>query len=412
MALAVTQCISFFVFILTLATKETVIKKSQKFLLFFVGIVTISICFSKYLFSEVIINSVDRRPVVSWGMILFITVVLGLLLLGFINLIKCLKNETGLVKIQCKYIFVGSCIMYSLILIFNVVFVLLKKPNFVCLLPFFILPFLLLTAYAITRYRFMDIKVVVRKSLLYFLLFALTIVFSLGAIILLYFFMKNYLQIESNIALLISVALLIIFLPILQKNLKKFFNQYFNKELIDLSAKVEEFATSINQTHQLNDVIMRCDSFVKNKLQIKDTKFIVRDIRVSELQYICQSPTNSTIIGIAGLKDNIKYFLEHGLVILEEIKFMENSKMAINNNIRPLRKILEKNHAQILVPLISNDIIHGFILLGHKESHAPYSQEDIEFIKNISQEISPALEKVLFYEEAVERVRREFGGEK
>lgn len=333
------------------------------------------------------------------------------LLLFLLILLKNYQQQTSkIVQQQIIYILFGALSSGLVGIITNAILPIFFNIPFFNIFgtPFSVI-FGLCTAYAITRYRFMDIRVVIRKSLLYFLLFALTIILSLGVIILLYFFMRNYLQIESNITLLISVALLIIFLPILQKNLKRLFNQYFNKELIDLSAKVEEFATSINQAHQLNDLIMRCDSFIKNKLQVNDTKFLVRDIRVSELQYICQSPTNSTIIGIAGLKDNAKYFLEQGLVILEEIKFMENSKMAINNSIRPLRKILEKNQAQILVPLINNETVHGFILLGAKVANTPYSQEDIEFIKNISQEISPALEKVLFYEEAVARVKREFG---
>ncbi|HPI74816.1 MAG TPA: PP2C family protein-serine/threonine phosphatase, partial [bacterium] len=71
---------------------------------------------------------------------------------------------------------------------------------------------------------------------------------------------------------------------------------------------------------------------------------------------------------------------------------------------RPKQKLYEFGF-RYLVPIYSSDRLRGLFLLGEKRSESPFYQEDYQFLRSISQQVSVAVENALLYEQLAQRER-------
>jgi GAF domain-containing protein len=248
---------------------------------------------------------------------------------------------------------------------------------------------------------------------MYFAFLIIVLAICLAIAIGFYFLLKNYLHIDEQVALMICIALLIIILPALQKHLKSQLDKYIKQEFIDLSVQDKEFANSLNQAHQLDELLFKVAGFIKSKIKVDDILFLVRDIRTPELKYICQCPKDEAVSFIDDLPLLNDYFQKHPeLLISEEISHLNLGENYDKKIIKKLRNFIEANDAQIIIPLVQSDVVHGFILLMRKQDCTLYTQEEVSLLSRLSQQVSFVIDRVMFYEETMERVRREFGGRK
>lgn len=333
---------------------------------------------------------------------------------GAIKLLKSRKKiNSNILKSQINYIVSGIVISAIIGILANAILPLFAISAYSMSGDLFSIIFGICTAYAITRYRFMDIKVVIKKSIIYFLFLIIVLAICLGVAVGLYFLLKNYLQIEEQVALMICIALLIIILPALQKHLKKQLDKYIKQEFIDLSVQDKEFANSLSQAHELDDLIFKVLGFIKGKIKAQNIYFLVRDIRIPELQYICQCPKDEPISFLDDLPLFINFFKQHlGPLNKEEISYLNVDDKDDKKVMKRLRNFMDANNAQIIIPLEQSGTIHGFILFPRKPDGSMYTQDEASYLANITPQVSFALDRVIFYEETMERVRREFGGRK
>jgi len=71
---------------------------------------------------------------------------------------------------------------------------------------------------------------------------------------------------------------------------------------------------------------------------------------------------------------------------------------------KPKQKLYEFGF-RYLVPIYSSDRLRGLFLLGEKRSESPFYQEDYQFLRSISQQVSVAVENALLYEQLAQRER-------
>lgn len=275
---------------------EKKIKAWQIFLIFLPTIIEIPFIFTKYNIKGYIGEPAGDNFIVGP---LYIFFSIHCCIYIFWAVIKLFKNrkktDSNILKSQITYILFGIIISVVMGILTNAILPLFAISFYSLSGDIFSISFGICTAYAITRYRFMDIKVVIKKGIIFFLFLIIVLAICLGVAVGLYFLLKNYLQIEEQVALMICVALLIIILPALQKHLKKQLDKYIKQEFIDLSVQDKEFANSLSQAHELDDLIFKVLGFIKGKIKAQNIYFLVRDIRIPELQYICQCPKDEPI---------------------------------------------------------------------------------------------------------------------
>lgn len=91
---------------------------------------------------------------------LFGATVIGLVLGGFLLVVRRMRNAVGMERTQLRYITTGAIISFSLIIVFNLVFpAFLNDSTFVSLGAIFLFPFILLTFYVVARHNFLDVRI-------------------------------------------------------------------------------------------------------------------------------------------------------------------------------------------------------------------------------------------------------------
>lgn len=122
---------------------------------------------------------------VEAGILVFVLLSLSLVIGGFYLLIKKTRRASSLERIQYRFILIGTVVTFTLILIFNLILpAIFLNVRFILLAPVFTIPFIALTAYAIIKYRFLDIRVIATQLFIFalwlILLFRLLAAESLG----------------------------------------------------------------------------------------------------------------------------------------------------------------------------------------------------------------------------------------
>lgn len=385
--------------------------------LVFVGVV---IGERHYLYNLGTANSFDLASsnLLLYYYISFIPYVLFIFWLLFISL----HNYIGIKKIQANYISIGiggTIFVTTFCNAFLPIFTRYIYKNFlfnwwtgvegtiIQLLSITLISILSLSiAYAITRYRFMDIRVVIKKTVIHFCVFA-----SLTAMIIsLIICINKFLFQEFNIGnvIIIEVVLIVLFLPLIRKTVIRITNKYIHKDEIDLSKNIEEFNREISYSNYLSDLISKSVKFIYRELPIEKVDFIIRDFTKPELSYFFPLADKKKLD--EKYQDIfIKYFTNNKEIVLrQEMPFLKVDKES-GKNLQKIDHFIQKEHCEVIVALKQNDVFNGFILFGGKKDGDIYSQENTEFIINLNQQINIALAKVLYYEEAVARVKREFG---
>lgn len=314
------------------------------------------------------------------------------------------RKETGIKKIQIKLLLIGFILGFFAGSTNYFLWYDISIPPY---LNIFASIFGAFTAYAITRYRFMDMKIILKKSILHLIIFC----GIAGIIIALILFLNKYLSANDyniNDIVIVEVVLLVIFLPVLRSVILRVTNKYINKEEIDLSKHFEEFNTNISYTTYLEDLLNQSTIFIKEQLKIDKVDIIVRDFSIPDLGYFY--PTSEKKI----LKKEIQelllsYFIEdRSMLLKQEIPYISANKENADILAR-INKLMQKEDITVIASLQQVDIVNGFILIGSKINNDIFSEEESIILKNISKQINGALARVLCYEEAVARVKREFG---
>ncbi|MFH1598055.1 MAG: ATP-binding protein [Patescibacteria group bacterium] len=401
MFFAVPQAVSFFFLVHTFPESRMVLKKKYFFGLIFFATVTMIVALSPFLFVSVAIQDGTATPNPGPGMALFLPVAVGSVIAGLIKLIKKYIRASSLEKIQLRYIFLGLFFMFLLILTFNFGFVVfLKDISFVTFAPLFTLPFLVTIFYAITRHRFLDIRVIISRSIIYFfLVLAVTFAFS-GTI----FVFGAYFQgVLGGNAILTSLAvslIIVLGLEPLKRFLGKVTDRIFFKSAVDYGVVLKKLSEISSREIDIYKLVRSTNKNLNELLKISRSLIILENksghFEAKEKVYL-----DEYII----LKKNgplISYIKkDKSLIILEELD-REISDMADERKRAVLEKVreeMEKYQIDACVPITAQDKMNAILILGRKLSGDTYSSEDIKLLDVLSPQVGSAIEKAKLYDE-------------
>lgn len=314
-----------------------------------------------------------------------------IVLYGFYLLARSLKKSSGQKRNKLRYILVASAIAWSggstnFPLWFNI------------LIPpignIFISIYVVIVAYAIIKYRLMDIKVAFTRAGIFLVVY--TLVLGIPFIVL-----------KRTGSGLIATSLAVIFAtmgPLIYRFLQ------MKAESVIL-AKQHRYQKILLQTavgmvteHDLKKLSKLIVYILKKAIQINFSAIFIRD-KENNL-YRLESIHGESDIGeyvnsfsaqdpfIVYLKDNHEYF------------FFEEAPKQIKGSSNILFK------SKVVIPALIGDELLGFVFLGEKINGQPYTDEDINVFKILSHQIALAIENCIFFEESKDSQQRMFAAEK
>lgn len=252
----------------------------------------------------------------------------------------------------------------------------------------FILIFMLITAYAIIKHRFMDIKIVLRQSSVYILSFLiLAILASILSI-----FNKSDGSAFYIINIIITVSLAIAF-PFIKNYLIKLANKYFFTSLYDYRQIINDLSQKLRTTLELKYVYEYVFNSINTTFHPSSFGFLILDseenlfkfkYRKGAFKYLPQEFKSSAKIQ--------KYYINKNKVIIpSELKNTKDKDFVkIGNNLSTLG-------IEIIIPVNIKWRNIGAIALGKKETKDIYNSNDIEVLEIIAGLSASAIENGYLY---------------
>lgn len=324
-----------------------------------------------------------------WFYFLYIA---GFFTFGYYRLYQKYKNSFGTERLQILYILLGYGICGNLSFITNLTmpwigyfFLNWMGQAFTILIVGF-------TSYAIIAHRLMDIKLVMRKYVVYLV--------SLSAIFFFAIVSKSIfnfiLEMNNEAVNFFILAVSVIVFPFIKNYFYKLANTYFFSSLYDSRKVIAELSEKLRATLDIIRIYAVINEMLTTTFHCLSVGILTYDERSKK--YKIQSHGGAAIDDkiLNAVKNlNEAYLVNNIPILIEEIK---SEKRKSSQSIFAMG-ILLKNNIEIILPLNVKGKNIGLILIGAKESKDIYNDEDLQVLEIIGAQAAIAIENALLYKE-------------
>ena len=309
---------------------------------------------------------------------------------GFYYLVKGYKNTAGLKKLQVKYFMIGALIGFSggatnWPMWYNVPF-----PPYLNIL---ITVYIAVIAYAIVKYRLMDIRVALARAGI----FAFVYIFVLG--IPLFLGHKfGFWPFSTYLAIILATIGPFIYNHLRAKAEDIILAQQRRYQKILLQA-----AGGMVRQHDLDKLLKLIVYIIKRSVKVKFTAIFLKDEQ-SKSYTLRESRDHHKI------PFKISFSLNHPLITyIYKVK----SPFLYEESPAEIKKSLKFNYfPALIVPSFTQDELLGFLVLGEKENNQPFSNDDLNIFRILSHQAALAIENCIFLKEFQKTQNRIFEAEK
>lgn len=316
--------------------------------------------------------------------------ILTIIIYVIVTLYLARKKARSLKKTQLTHILFGLVLygifasVFSLILpsfFNNYVFTLMDAPASLFFVAF--------SSYAIVRYRFMGIRMIVSRIYIYLAIAFFGYAFFYSAI-----FVQEYLfgSIYNFDALIFAPILAIIFavafIPFFREVQKSsdviFFRGYNPREIL------KDLGLKLSSVIDLDELL---------KILTEEFKKILATDEIDV--FLSNNESAGEKIYVSALRGSNKKLLSSGVIcraILADKQIVVRDEMERLGK-KSMVKELDRLKAKTVAPLVLRSKFIGLIVLGEKISQDAYTQEDFEFLEIISSQAAVAIENARLYQE-------------
>ena len=325
-----------------------------------------------------------------------------ILLIALFILLRKRNKSYGLEKLQLNYALLGFGIPAILVIIIDFFFPLFGNTHYgnIDSLTSFI--FIGIITYSITRYRFLDIKVIIRKGVVYGLSIIIALAFYTYLAILLKDYLQNTLNLSENWGIFVLILLVALGFPPLKSLVERSINTLFKgKKSIDLAVKeVQEKMANKTDIESLIDLISQ---EIRKFLGLEEVEILL--INRQEKNFVGQERS------LDFSQPMVKYLQEKGeIVVKEEIPHMLEADHEFDHKaLKEVENKMNKLNVAVAIPVGKGDELIGLILLGKKKSHDAFTVEDIKFLERLSGQALFSLGNAVLYRDAMARIREMYG---
>lgn len=319
----------------------------------------------------------------------------GFAIYSWYLLIKYYRKFTGIKKQQIKYILIGIIIGYiggstNYFLWYDI-----NIPPYGNILG---IAWVLFSAYAIIKYRLMNLRIILGKTAVYVFSFVTTIGVTLSLM-----FLNN--QLPTPVSPYIAYSLILVVSILLFQFLFRFYehlaSKYFYYTFYSYQQVIKNLSQRLTKFLRLDKLTLLITETLMDTMKLDKAGILLKDREGGryKIQKIIGFREEN---GISLVRDN---FLTNYLQKTQKPLIYEEIDLTIRNTqnkkekqrFKKLKKDMKKIEAALCLPLLREDKIMGIVVLGNKLSGEPYSKEDIELLTGLSTQASIALENAQLY---------------
>lgn len=348
-----------------------------------------------------VIDSVDlaggRRIITTGGLYIFAALVAGTLAWAFLTLWRSYVRSRGEARNQMRYVLLGMALTALCGLSTNLLLPLVGDYRYVWIGPASSLFFVSLTVYAIATQRLFDIRLLIKRTLVYTLLLGgLIALYSAGVLFLTGLFERLEFLSLSPFAISLLSALGIGFgVEPLRKGLERTTDSFLFHREREERRVVSELALALADVAGLDDVLDTLLGSLGDVFRAeRAAAFVFSPGTESSLKRLRQTGYASMAkLMAAGQGELIVYFEEH-----PQLLRTEQPDHTADAAARKAAARLERLEVALALPLRQGRRLAGLLLLGHKRSHESYSPDDEALLEALGAQALSAIQKALYYE--------------
>lgn len=250
--------------------------------------------------------------------------------------------------------------------------------------------------YVISRYRFTDTKFATGRLIVH----ALSLFLVLVPIILFLLFSGFFSIPVTSLLIFILIVVLGIYaykyLFVVFDNLA---SKYFYKDLYYRRKNVDDLEKKLISVLNIKELSYFLINSLLKIIGLDKAVVILKDFNDNNYKInYCIGFDKDAILGLIKndlllnyLQKNKKALLNQE--ILNTKSFTDFNKEFLEN----YKKLSNQTDIGLFLPLINQDNLTGFVILGNKASRDPYSNQDIEILETLSNQISTVLENAKLY---------------
>jgi serine phosphatase RsbU (regulator of sigma subunit) len=272
--------------------------------------------------------------------------------------------------------------------------------------PGLFLPFLIFfpisIAIAILRYRLWDIDVIINRTLVYALLIIVLALIYLASVVILQRTFQTLTGERSELAAVVSTLVLVaLFVPV-RRYVQDFVDRRFYRRRYDAVKTVSAFSTSLRDEVDLDRVIQRLESVIQDTIYPTHCSTWLKD----EVDFKIHQPAVDTSLNKEELDDLVIFPKDPlieiftsgvGTIGLDELQVE-------SQNLGPL---VEDGY-RLVVPLITQGELIGWLGLGARLSEQKYSFDDKVLLSGLAIQVAPTVRVAqLVAEQQAEAIERE-----
>lgn len=340
----------------------------------------------------------------GWYYSYYAIIVFYYIVIALIPLAKKTKKASGTEKIQLRYITWSYLISTSIGLGFSLFFAYHTyiSPLF-GVADILTLIFAFGSSYAMLRYRFMDVHVIIRKGITYSISLLLTLaVYTYIALTLKETIEKSW-NISTTWTAVILIGLVALGFPPLKNLVEKAINSLFKgQKSIDLAVK--EVRDKIAEKTDLESLTNLIGAEVKKYLGVDEALIYVIDHK--EQKYLVEDGEGAKSLELKN--DLIRYFEKYSdILIYDEIPHLleERTGKFEREMLQKAEKELKKHKASSALPFKTEEEIFGFLLIGERSEGKAYTVQDVQFLEKVREQTAFTIANALLYKEAMARIK-------
>lgn len=254
--------------------------------------------------------------------------------------------------------------------------------------PVAIILFLFAIMYSIVKYRLMDVKTAVARSVSYMLLLiALAVVYVISAYIISIVIFQRTLTIDSRLNFMNMV--LAILLAFLYQPIKRFFNKLTDRVFYYGEYDADTFAREISKiltyTADLQLLTRRVGNYIASSLKAEKVAFCIPEKGI-------YGRTGRRRLSV--VEEDVRRIMDY------YYKYCSFPEVILANQVKDpeLKKLLDIHRTKIVIPLLHQNQETGTLFLGEHKSLG-YSSRDIEMLESIAGELAVSIRNSLSMEE-------------
>lgn len=394
MVLAVAQSASLLLFVLHFS----VFSYSRSFFRWYCGfgITAALVSAFPFVFSHMeMINGV-LVPVAGPGMPIFAIFAVGSVTAAIVLLTLNVFKVDRINRIRTFYILLGLFITMGLVIISNFFLIVLFHSLALASLGLTsVLFFVGFTTFAMTRYRFLDVKVIFSKSVVYGAALVVLSGVYLCTSIATYVFFERHFSIDVVLPAIFFSALYVFMVQHVGMRIKRWLDGLFFRDEIDLAKLIHEENLELNTTHELESFVLKLAGSIQQVSKAKVQQVFVAQKRYSRLRSFFPQHSQETI-----------HFDDPLFLEIQKNKDAYLYDELQDRNIgKRIRKLMKKHKAEMYVPVWSTDDLLAIILIGQHKNAASFGPKDIAALEEFQKTAAASIPTLLYWQSTVENLR-------